>query len=121
MTELLHQGEHHRLRKRTHPSHVRREVFTAQQLHREPRRARRAVYTGAHDFHHMLALNEGAYPRFLLEALPQDRVAHELRKHQLQRSLLAGAQLFRDVDRTHSAFAEWPHDPEVTGEDDARG
>ncbi|MFT3767570.1 MAG: hypothetical protein QM820_19115 [Minicystis sp.] len=69
----------------------------------------------------MLALDAGAHARLLLEALARPRVLHELRVHQLQRALAAGAELLDDVDRAHAALVEGANDLEVAGEDGVVG
>ena len=95
------------------------EILALEQLHREPWHARRGVDAGAEHLHHVVALDQRADARLLLEALPQARVGEERRVHELHRAELAGAGLLGHVDRAHAAGAEGLDDPVLPAEDRA--
>jgi hypothetical protein len=97
--------------------HELRQILAVEQLHGEPRRARRLVDARSDDRHHVLARDARAHARFLGEARAQLRARDELGPHHLERAELRGVPLLGDVHGAHAALAQLPHDPEVAREE----
>ena len=115
VTHLLHDLEHRPRVERALSRDVGRERLTTQELHREPRNAHRVIHAGGDDLDDVLAVDLRSDARFLLESRAEARVGDELREHELERALLAGADLLRDVHGAHPAFAEELEDFVITG------
>jgi hypothetical protein len=75
----------------------------------------RRIDTRAHDLDDVLALDERADTRLLLEALAQGGIGHELREHQLESPRLPCADLLDDVDRAHAPLSERPENTKIAG------
>jgi len=93
------------------------EVFTAQQLHHEPRHSGGVVDACRDHLDDVIALDAGADAGFLDEAFSQRRVAHQVGVHDLQGAFPARADLFDDEDSAHAPLIEGAHEAEVPGED----
>ncbi len=106
VAHLLHDLEHRARALRAVAVHVRREVLAAEELHGEPGCTRHGVDARGNDLDDVLAVDLRPDAGLLLEAGTEARIGDELRQHQLESPLFAGAQLLGDVDGAHAALAQ---------------
>src|SRR5205823_2146115 len=86
---------------------------TVEELHRDPRDPEVRVDPGADDLHHVIALDDRADARLLLEALTERSVGDQLALHHLERGHGAGARLLGHVHRAHSSHPQRAEDAKV--------
>jgi hypothetical protein len=96
------------------------QLLALQQLHHQEGRAGLFVDAGGHHLDHVIAVDLRRGLRLEHEALTRRWIGRELRSHDLERALLARAELIDDVDGAHAPGAQGLHDAEIAAEDRIR-